>query len=310
MADQVTNAVCDLFLEDGSSTGGDFPNSVFAELIFEVADALIENVTADLTLQAASDDNLVAFADLTFQDGSATGADFTENATADLNLDVDAEEFVADTVLDRFELHVGTDERALRAELGTGNRTPDETFAALPHTTALALPDGLHFAVVQKRSIYNLFSNNVLATRIFVESAAAENRPPATPFMVRLSQITISPTDFQLRIRAWYFEKQDDNAATEWLVFFTRTGVDPILATPTVVTMQAKPTRGVRELVHIVANLDAGNLTRVKVKTRRVDAGPVNRGSAASVERTLAISSDAPRAPAKKGVDYQEYGSP
>ncbi len=179
---------------------------------------------------------------------------------------VGSDQFTANDANIQYELHVGTDEVQLVRELTATDRTPDETFTGLPHTTTLTLAAGTHYAVLQRRNKYGLRSRNVNPTRFDVNASTEDfNAPPSPPFNFRL----VRRRDNVVRATANYYEDQDANRATKWLVYLTTDGGDPQTATPTVVEMSGGT---VEKLIFDTAQLTGGTMVRARLKTRRIDA--------------------------------------
>ena len=138
---------------------------------------------------------------------------------------------VPDTALEGYTLYRGVDsEPDLEA-------APWETFASLPHETAALTPGATYRFVLRYRNKYGLESQNISSWAVVVDGGGdAEAERPSAPFGV-----TVSPAaGGAVLVDAEYaWEMDGANAADQWLVYLTNTGVDPDpdVDSPTVVAI-------------------------------------------------------------------------
>ena len=110
-------------------------------------------------------------------------------------------------------------------------------------------------------------------------------------------------------ITAVYVPPRDASPATQWLLYITSGAApadpDPAIDSPTVVAMTANLT-GIRTLSHQTGAVGSGHTVKVIVRTRRVDAGPVNVDSTNSTVFSVVVASGGPAAPTSPEIEYNE----
>jgi hypothetical protein len=124
--------------------------------------------------------------------------------------------------------------------------------------------------------------------------------------------VTVTGADNDsLVVEATYYPAQEAETAAgvfakraeSWLVYYTDDGTDPALATPVVVAMASFDEATAGDVVALQWETDApmdGAPVRLRIGTRRVDAGPVNRDSALSDEATFTAGLLGPVGPRSK----------
>lgn len=208
-------------------------------------------------------------------------------------------QYPIDLSLERYELFVAADEDPFDFD------NPDETFTAFPHTTALTFAEGKHRIVVRRRNRWGLSSHNLDEQVIHVTAGGDEQTPPPSPpIEVTMTQVGGG----KVRVRAVYYPRQDTRpdgshrAATKWLVWI-KSGVgeftdpDPDVDPVTAEINMIEVTRGLRLLDYVSASITDGHTVKALVRTRRVDAGPVNVDSDSSNVPSLVIDMTGPLAP-------------
>jgi len=184
---------------------------------------------------------------------------------------------------------------------------PWETFTSLPHETAAldVAPAGTertYYFVLRARNKYGLASENVLSWTVTVDDAGAQvtTRPSAPAWY------SVEPAaGGTALVTAEYFYTPDGAyAATKWLVYLTSDGSDPDpdLDTPTEVSMIKSD--GVARLSWTSGALGDGATVKVIVRTRRVDAGPVNVDSDNTDIESTTADTDGPAAPSPAGIFF------
>lgn len=169
---------------------------------------------------------------------------------------------VADTDIEGYELHIGTD-----AEPDiTG--TPDETFASLPHTTTATLAAGAtYYLVTNFRNRYGLRSESLETTIITIDgSGNAATNPPTAPVLVSWS---VAASGAFKATAIYFYEADGDNQADTWLVYTTFNGVDPDPGVDTPATSTITKADGMALLEYTTATQSDGVTGKVLVRVRR-----------------------------------------
>jgi len=202
---------------------------------------------------------------------------------------------VANDALARYELFRGID------------AAPDfdsaawETFTTLPHETAALDPapagtERTYHFVLRARNKYDLASSNVLAWTVTVDENGDQvvTRPSAPDSY----DVEPAAAGAVLVTASYAYTPDGEDAATKWLIYITDDGSDPDpdLDTPTEVTMRKSD--GTARLRWTSSAFDDGDTIKVLVRTRRVDAGPVNVDSANTDIVSTTADTDGPAAPA------------
>ena len=203
---------------------------------------------------------------------------------------------VQDTDLARYELVIGSAIPALEA-------ASSESFAALPHTTSLALTAGTYYYRLRRRNKWGLAAEPVQARPLVVVSSGGGLTgglpPPTAPTYVSWT----AAAGGTFRLRAAYVSFADSpNPATEWLVYLRTNGTDPDPAvdSPTVVAL-SEAGLGLAWLDATYGPYAAGTDGRVLVRVRRA-----SDSSASSNTNVLqAIASGTGPAAAAGKVFYQ-----
>jgi len=197
---------------------------------------------------------------------------------------------VANAALAVYELYRGVDESP---DL---DAAPWETFATLPHdTAALDVSHAYHF-VLRLRNQYGLVSQNIRETLLTIDAGGLL---VATSPSVAANVTIAAEAGSKVRVRADYpYEADGGNQATRFLIYLTDDGDDPVVGVdvPTVVTMTKAD--GVAKLSWLSAAFAPAATIKVLIRTRRIDAGPVNVDSASSSIVSAVTSSTGPAAPA------------
>lgn len=194
---------------------------------------------------------------------------------------------VANDALERYELYRGTD------------ASPDftaaclEVFPSLPHTTTNTFSaDHTYHLVTRLRNKYNLLSQNIIETLIEIDAGGDEvAQRPSDPQTVTVE----AAADGKARVHAQYAAGPDgDYAADTWLIYLTDDGgdPDPDVDAPTTETMTFSG--GVAILNWLSAASDDEDTIKVLVRTRRIDAGPVNIDSTGTTNYSVTANTDGP----------------
>lgn len=170
---------------------------------------------------------------------------------------------IAETALERFELHVGV---GAEPDLSSA---PDETFTSLPHTTILTLGTGTsNFLVTNFRNRYDLVSKFDQTTVITISGAGTQlTNAPSAPEVV----LWEAAANGAFRVEGLYFYFQDLAAvqADQMLVFtrFDGTDPDPTIDTPTVINLTLAD--GAAFIDFTTATQADGTTGKVLLRTRR-----------------------------------------
>ncbi len=194
---------------------------------------------------------------------------------------------IANAAINLFELFIGID---AEPDL-TG--TPDETFAALPHTTAALVPGAgnrTFFFVLRFRNQYNLSSQNILSWNFTMDNAGVEVvTPPTGPEVQAVEPASAG----NVRVTADYLYQVDGvNQADTWAVFLTSDGstpdpsVDVPIGTPPMVKVD-----GVAKLDTEFGPFADGLTIKVVVTTRRGSIQSTNT----AVVQTIADTDGPPK---------------
>jgi len=170
-----------------------------------------------------------------------------------------------------------------------------ETFTAFPHTTAALPANDTYKFVVRKRNKYGLETQNIETTEFEIDALGAQAFvKPSAPVEVTASPGPAGVVDVTAK---YYYLPDEANAATQWLVYVTNTGVDPDpgVDSPTVTTINK--TDGVGKFIHTTgAFADAADI-RVLVRVRRIESGPTNVDSSNLTATTAVADTDGPAVP-------------
>jgi hypothetical protein len=189
---------------------------------------------------------------------------------------------------------------------------PDETFASLPHTSAVISGEGLWYFVLRELNQFGLYSQNITPFTIELDGSDDQIRErPSDPDAFAIFAIDAG----KVRVTAQYdyikdghgLSGFDDKSADSFNVYTTSGGgdPDPDLDTPTTVAMVKKD--GVAKLSLDVASVGDGVTWKAIVRTLRT-AG--RESTSATIKQTTS-STTGPLAPAaskavqtvvKKGV--------
>ena len=195
----------------------------------------------------------------------------------------------ANDALARYELYLGVDVDP------DFSAAPWETFTALPHATAALAHSHAYRFALRQRSRWNLLSQNLRTWEVRIAAdGSAEAVLPAGPDWTILE----AAAGGTMRIRAAYAYARDGVwQAVQWLIYLTSDGSapDPDLDTPTVVAMQKRD--GTARLDWTSEVFGDGTTIKVLVRTRRVDAGPVDVNSENVEIETAEANTDGPDAP-------------
>jgi hypothetical protein len=168
---------------------------------------------------------------------------------------------IATHALERYELFRGENaEPDLMA-------SPYETFTQLPHIADGGVSVTLYL-ILRHRNKYNLNSQNSKSWQIKLDANGAVVPPnPQAPRSISI----VPSTDATGFVSAEYlYDVNDENAATDWLIYFTDNGVDPNPAqdTPTIISMQKANGKALLRWTSPAA--DNNDTLKVLVRTRLV----------------------------------------
>ena len=187
-----------------------------------------------------------------------------------------------------------------RYELFTGDgAAPDftaaatETFSSLPHTTTTTFAASKTWHIVLRlRNKYGLLSQNIGETLIEIDAGGDQVATrPSDPISVSVA----AAASGKANVLAQYSSKPDgSNAADTWLVFSTDDGSnpDPDVDVPATETMVFSG--GLANLDYLTAAADDDDTIKVIVRTRRIDAGPVNIDSRGTTIHSITANTDGP----------------
>jgi len=188
--------------------------------------------------------------------------------------------------LARYELFRGVDEAADLAAAAW------ETFTTLPHATDPLDPSHTYHFVLRLRNSWALESQNITEWTVTVGADGTQSvTHPSDPFDVAIEPAAAGA----VLVTASYAYREDGNdAATRWLVYLTSNGIDPVpgVDSPTVVTM--KKADGIARLRWTSSAFADGLTIKVLVRTRRIDAGPVNADSTNTDVASTTSDTDGP----------------
>ena len=193
----------------------------------------------------------------------------------------------ANDALARYELYKGTDASP------DFSGAPLETFAGLPHETAATLAaDHAYHLVLRKRNAYNLLSQNIAETLIEIDAGGDQVAVrPSDP-----QAVTVAPAaGGKAAVEAMYSNVADgDNAADTWLIYLTNDGGDPEPGVDEPETEAMIFRGGIAILDWLSGAEDDETVIKILVRTRRVDAGPVNIDSIGTTIHTITANTDGP----------------
>lgn len=200
---------------------------------------------------------------------------------------------VANDDLDRYLLYLGIDSEP--EFVGD----PWESFTALPHTSGpiySGTPSGAHsyHLVLRKQNAFGVISRNIESFIVNVPAGGGVDPiRPSGPDMVAMISDGAAP-----RISARYLYGRDgDNSATQWLIYLTNDGSEPDPDSDEPIVSSMVQADGVADLDYTGDVLLGGAIVKALVRTRRVDAGPVNVDSDNATILTIAISDTEPTEP-------------
>lgn len=170
---------------------------------------------------------------------------------------------IADDDLDRYELHIG-----VNAEPDI-TAAPTETFTSLPHTTTATLTSGAtHYLVVNKRNKYGMRSQSNRSTIIKLTGTLEARLGPSAPQFITLT----ASASGTFKTTAFYNAAKDgDDAANQWLVYFTSDGSTPTPGVTTPVVIDMAIVNGVAYLDYTTATFGGGTTGKVLVRVRRYE---------------------------------------
>ncbi len=202
---------------------------------------------------------------------------------------------VGDTSVLRYGLWHGVDaEPDLTAD-------PDETSDTLPFVYTAMTPDAVNYLVVRQRNDWGLWSQNTMAWQIELDAQGPPGVVAVKPSAPK--PYAVEPAaggDF--RVVADYFYLLDGQwAAGTWVIWYQH-GASPPDPDPDVDTPDATVTMAKSDGVACLdwtagLTLTDGHTVKVVVRTRRVDAGPVNVDSANTGVVQATINTDGPPTP-------------
>lgn len=173
--------------------------------------------------------------------------------------------------------------------------TPFESFTTLPHVTAALSVSQTYYFTLRKRNAYNLVSQNIASWKVVTDSVGNQSFiAPSTPGGIRIEKAASGGA----RVKCEYFYDVDGlNQATEFLVYVTGTGVDPdpLTESPVVITMSK--TDGYSKLDYLTPTFADGATIKGLVRTRRIEAGPVNVDSLSTSIVSVIADTSGPTAP-------------
>jgi hypothetical protein len=185
---------------------------------------------------------------------------------------------VADTTLDRYELHIGTNaEPDITA-------APNETFTALPYNTTAGFTAGnTYYLVTNRRNRYDLVSQSVQTSIVKVAAGPVAVAPtPSTPEIISLAAAAAGT----MLVKGVHYYAADTAAqqANQWLVY-EKAGSAPVpgVDSPTVVTMNK--TDGAAYLEHTTGAYGNGTVVYVLLRVRR-SADTIDSASSATLNAT------------------------
>jgi len=206
---------------------------------------------------------------------------------------------IADDDLERYELYVGTDDSP------DFDSAPLETFTTLPHDTPALDADHTYYFVLRKRNKWDLLSRNIAEWTFVVDAdGAAEATVPSEPSSL---DIALTPdVDGKVRVAANYYYLEDSEEATQFLIYLTDDGSDPDpdVDTPTAVDMVKVD--GIAKLDWLSDAFDDGKTIKIIVRTRRIDAGPVNVDSTNTDISTTTASTSGPDKTEPAGIFFKD----
>lgn len=193
---------------------------------------------------------------------------------------------VANDAIVLYELYKGTDASP------DFTAAPSETFASLPHETGVFAADHTYHLVLRKRNKFNLLSQNIIETIIEIDAGGDQVAArPSDPVCV-----TVAPAaGGKASVKAQYSNVSDgDDAADTWLIYLTNDGgdPDPDIDEP---DTEAMIFSGGVAILDWLSDAEADEtIIKVLVRTRRIDAGPVNIDSLGTTIHTVTANTDGP----------------
>ena len=168
---------------------------------------------------------------------------------------------VADPGIEGYELHHGVD---APPDL---DAAPDYTFAALPFETPPLATDADHQFVLRYRNRWNLITDVREPTHVRLDGEGAQtDAPPRSPYDLTASA-TVGGT---VTITARYDALSDgDNAADEWLLWLTTSGVDPDPDSGMAIVTPIYDADGVARFEHVTDALAEGTPVKALVRVRQ-----------------------------------------
>jgi len=174
---------------------------------------------------------------------------------------------------------------------------PWETFANLPHTTAVITGEGFHYFVLRLRSKAGILSQNIEPT--IIELDASDNQLTVKP--IDPSNIAIADAGaLTTNITADYFYLQDSGReADTWNLYVTTNGVDPNPATDTPIAVAMNKTAGAALLDYTTAAASEGATVKAIVRALRTSD---SRESGNTAVLSTTVSTTGPTAPTVRQI--------
>lgn len=189
-----------------------------------------------------------------------------------------------------YELYIGID-----AVPDPDTVAPDQTSLTLPFDslTMSGVGPATLFLVTRYRNAYDVVSRNLNAISLEIDANdEVVANAPAAPI-----EITIAPAaSGTMTIEAnYYYDPDDTEAADTWAIFLSSDGTDPLLsAVFDTVTMSLS--RGIARLRYTTTAFADGLTIKAVIRSRRIDAGPVNVDSTNTAIVSAVSDTDGPAA--------------
>lgn len=204
-------------------------------------------------------------------------------------------------------------------ELYIGIGSPPDPDAVAPSATSLTLPfDSLtmsgtgpetFYLLTQKRNAYGLVSRNLLAVSLELDASDQElGQKPDAPVEVTIDPAASGTMDIDAN---YYYDPNADPdlSATKWLIYLSSDGSDPLLGSP-VVTDMVKA-KGIARLRYTTGAYADALTIKTVIRSRRIDAGPVNVDSDNTAISSAISDTDGPSQPSATShfISRGKYGS-